>query len=93
MPTDVSHEVNLDISHSDGLRLTDADNTYAPDVLIVPSKLKEFSKVSRPIFRPLLVVFPCDTDGTFDSCNKPVIYQQSEICQASGFKWRDAREG
>ncbi|KAF8349223.1 DNA polymerase alpha/epsilon subunit B-domain-containing protein [Amanita rubescens] len=45
VPTDVSHEVNLDISHSDGLRMTNADNTYAPDVLIVPSKLKEFSKM------------------------------------------------
>ncbi|KAF8349200.1 hypothetical protein F5887DRAFT_944941 [Amanita rubescens] len=57
VPIDVSHEVdgkvNLDISHSDGLRMTDANNTYAPDVLIVPSKLKEFSKVN----------------GTFDLCN------------------------
>ncbi|KAK2459673.1 hypothetical protein APHAL10511_008318 [Amanita phalloides] len=46
VPTDVSHEVNLDVSHSDGLRLCDADhNQHAPDVLIVPSKLKEFSKM------------------------------------------------
>lgn len=50
-PTDVSHEVNLDISHSDGLRMMDVDNTYAPDVLIVPSRLKEFSKVSKSISR------------------------------------------
>lgn len=51
VPTDVSHEVNLDISHSDGLRMLDADNTYAPDVLIVPSKLREFSKVNISISR------------------------------------------
>jgi hypothetical protein len=58
VPTDVSHEVNLDISHSDGLRMLDADNTYAPDVLIVPSKLREFSKVSISISRLSSLNFP-----------------------------------
>ncbi|KAF8630838.1 hypothetical protein AX17_005197 [Amanita inopinata Kibby_2008] len=45
VPLDISHEVNLDVSHSESLRICDADgNQYAPDVLIMPSKLKEFSK-------------------------------------------------
>ncbi|PFH53387.1 hypothetical protein AMATHDRAFT_137918 [Amanita thiersii Skay4041] len=45
VPLDVSHEVNLDISHSEGLRMCDTDqNKYAPDILLVPSKLKEFCK-------------------------------------------------
>ncbi|KAF8636025.1 hypothetical protein AX15_000185 [Amanita polypyramis BW_CC] len=45
VPMEVSPEVNLDVSHSDSLRIYDAENQYAPDVLIVPSKLKEFSKM------------------------------------------------
>jgi len=45
VPQDLSQEVNLDISHSDGLRMVDDDELdYAPDVLILPSKLKQFSK-------------------------------------------------
>ncbi|KIL67937.1 hypothetical protein M378DRAFT_9186 [Amanita muscaria Koide BX008] len=44
VPIDVSLEVNLDISHSDGLRLCNVEDQYAPDVLILPSKLKEFAK-------------------------------------------------
>ena len=43
MPFDVSHDVNLSVTHWDGLKLSDND---APDVLIVPSRLKQFSKVS-----------------------------------------------
>jgi DNA polymerase alpha subunit B len=45
-PLDLSHEVNLDISHFDGVRMVDeGDLDYAPDVLILPSRLKQFSKV------------------------------------------------
>lgn len=48
MPQDVSQEVNLDISHSEGLRMVDDDELdYAPDVMILPSKLKQFSKVGN----------------------------------------------
>jgi DNA polymerase alpha subunit B len=46
VPQDLSQEVNLDLSHSDGLRMVDDDELdYAPDVMILPSKLKQFSKV------------------------------------------------
>lgn len=44
MPLDVSHEVNLSVTHLDGLRLADGTNN-APDVLILPSRLKQFTKV------------------------------------------------
>ncbi|OCH91876.1 DNA polymerase alpha subunit B [Obba rivulosa] len=45
-PLDLSHEVNLDVAHWDGLRLgAGAEVDTAPDVLITPSRLKHFSKV------------------------------------------------
>jgi DNA polymerase alpha subunit B len=44
-PQGLAHEVNMDVSHSDGLRLVDGDNPNPPDVLILPSKLKQFVKV------------------------------------------------
>lgn len=46
VPQDLSHDVNLDVSHLDEARMIDdADIDYAPDVLIVPSRLKKFDKV------------------------------------------------
>lgn len=48
-PPDLSSEVNLDMSHFDGARMVDeGDLDYAPDVLILPSRLKQFSKVCVP---------------------------------------------
>ncbi len=45
-PADVLSEVNLDMSHFDDVRMVDeGDLDYAPDVLILPSRLKQFSKV------------------------------------------------
>ncbi|KAF9013340.1 DNA polymerase alpha/epsilon subunit B-domain-containing protein [Cyathus striatus] len=45
-PQDLASEVNLDVSHLEGARLTDdAGVDYAPDVLILPSRLKHFAKV------------------------------------------------
>ncbi|KAI0349482.1 DNA polymerase alpha, subunit B [Trametes cingulata] len=58
VPHDLAHEVNLDVSHSELLYLSPSDDNYddsegredptrarcAPDVLIVPSRLKYFSK-------------------------------------------------
>lgn len=41
-PEALAHEVNLDVTHWDQMSLGDT----APDVLILPSKLKHFSKVS-----------------------------------------------
>ncbi|KAL5518536.1 POL12 [Sanghuangporus vaninii] len=45
VPTDLSGEVNLDVSHSDGLRLDQRAHQHAPDVLLLPSKLKQFTKM------------------------------------------------
>ncbi|CAA7261468.1 unnamed protein product [Cyclocybe aegerita] len=46
VPQDLSSEVNLDVTHFDGVRMVDdRDLDYAPDVLILPSRLKQFSKV------------------------------------------------
>lgn len=47
VPLDLSHEVNLDVTHSGGLKLggDEDDSDFAPDVLIVPSRLKHFTKV------------------------------------------------
>ncbi|KAF7768093.1 hypothetical protein Agabi119p4_7336 [Agaricus bisporus var. burnettii] len=44
-PPGLAHEVNMDVSHSDGLKLVDGDNLNPPDVLILPSKLKHFVKM------------------------------------------------
>ena len=60
VPLDLAHEVNLDVTHSEMLYLAPQDDNLeegshdpkdpskarcAPDVLIVPSRLKHFSKV------------------------------------------------
>ena len=45
VPLDAAHDVNLDISHSETLNLCEKEET-APDILILPSKLKQFVKVS-----------------------------------------------
>jgi len=35
------------MSHSDGLKMVDDELDYAPDVMILPSKLKQFFKVGN----------------------------------------------
>jgi DNA polymerase alpha subunit B len=47
VPQDLTQEVNLDMSHSDSLRMVDDELDYAPDVIILPSKLKQFFKVGN----------------------------------------------
>ncbi|PBK97673.1 DNA polymerase alpha, subunit B [Armillaria gallica] len=45
VPQELAHEVNLDVTHSQLLRLGESDDgNVAPDVLIIPSRLKHFSK-------------------------------------------------
>ena len=44
-PVELSSDVNLDISHSAGLRMDPGSEEYAPDVLFLPSKFKQFKKV------------------------------------------------
>lgn len=45
-PSELASEVNLDITHFEGVRMVDeGDLDYAPDVLILPSRLKHFTKV------------------------------------------------
>ncbi|KAK0187998.1 DNA polymerase alpha subunit B [Armillaria mellea] len=45
VPQELAHEVNLDVTHSQLLRLGELDDgNVAPDVLIIPSRLKHFSK-------------------------------------------------
>ncbi|KAG7443006.1 DNA polymerase alpha, subunit B [Guyanagaster necrorhizus] len=45
VPQELAHEVNLDVTHSQLLKLGESDNeNVAPDVLIIPSRLKHFSK-------------------------------------------------
>jgi hypothetical protein len=44
VPYDTAHDVNLDMSHSALLEIVDS----APDVLVLPSRLKHFSKVRTP---------------------------------------------
>ena len=48
VPQSISYEVNLDVSHSGLLKLGRYDgvnSTFAPDLLVLPSRLKQFSKV------------------------------------------------
>ena len=50
--------MNLDISHSDGLRLgadLDEAEEYSPDIVIVPSRLKQFFKVKTVSFNCMLL--------------------------------------
>ena len=44
-PHDLTAEVNLDVSHLDGLSLYPEGISTAPDVLITPCRLKDFAKV------------------------------------------------
>lgn len=41
---DVCHEINLDITHSSELEIWN-DELQGPELLILPSRLKSFSKV------------------------------------------------
>lgn len=45
VPLDESERVNLDLTHSSGLAMSTVDGAYAPDVLVVPTRLKQFVKV------------------------------------------------
>lgn len=57
VPLDLAHEVNLDVTHSELLNIGPSDDEEdettsdpskarcAPDVLVIPSRLKQFSKV------------------------------------------------
>ena len=50
-PSELSSEINLDMSHFDNIRIVDdEDLDYAPDVMILPSRLKQFSKVILDAF-------------------------------------------
>lgn len=42
---EVAHEVNLDVSHSSELRVAESPDDPGPDVIVLPSRLKHFSKV------------------------------------------------
>ncbi|KAK0244203.1 DNA polymerase alpha subunit B [Armillaria nabsnona] len=57
VPQELAHEVNLDVTHSQLLRLGESDDgNVAPDVLIIPSRLKHFSKVKLLAFlSPILL--------------------------------------
>ncbi|KAI0916967.1 hypothetical protein AcW1_007714 [Taiwanofungus camphoratus] len=72
-PLDLSHEVNLDVTHSDGLNLcgSDSDKDSVPDVLVLPSRLKHFSKVvdSTVAINPSFLI-----KGTYAivTCTSPV---------------------
>lgn len=45
-PLDVAHEVNLDVTHSEGIKLMESEDEPVPNVLVLPSRLKQFSKAS-----------------------------------------------
>lgn len=57
-PHDLSAEVNLDMTHIDGGRMVDdeSDLDYAPDVLILPSRFKQFSKVCSSHIEVMVVL-------------------------------------
>ncbi|KAH7910851.1 DNA polymerase alpha/epsilon subunit B-domain-containing protein [Hygrophoropsis aurantiaca] len=44
-PKGLEHEVNLDITHSEELKLVESEDDCAPDILVLPSRLKQFAKV------------------------------------------------
>jgi hypothetical protein len=59
-PADVAGEVNLDLAHHELLQLD-----VAPDVLILPSRLKYFAKV-----RPLFLAFPAFFRQPLTTCTR-----------------------
>lgn len=50
VPLDLCSEVNLDVTHSVGLRLDNEMEDVAPDVLFLPSRLRQFCKVRVQIY-------------------------------------------
>ncbi|KAF9464138.1 DNA polymerase alpha subunit B [Collybia nuda] len=75
VPLDVTHEVNLDLSHSlPGLRLgagsESSGDDYAPDVLVLPSRFKHFSKVGSIRVHATTAINPSFlTKGTYVMLN------------------------
>ena len=56
---DVAHEVNLDVSHLHAAKITTetvAGDFVAPDVLVVPSRYKQFVKVMSSVYAVKIVV-------------------------------------
>jgi DNA polymerase alpha subunit B len=57
VPLELASEVVLDVTHSEGLRFDGGKNEngdaleYAPDVIIIPSRLKQFVKVCLAVAR------------------------------------------
>lgn len=50
VPVDLSHDINLDVTHDGALRLCSGSTTaICPSVLILPSRLKQFCKVINGI--------------------------------------------
>ncbi|KAJ4482149.1 DNA polymerase alpha/epsilon subunit B-domain-containing protein [Lentinula aciculospora] len=47
VPLELSSEINLDVTHSAGLRLDEESEDVAPDVLILPSRLRQFCKTAN----------------------------------------------
>jgi hypothetical protein len=80
VPTDLSYEVNLDVSHMDGLALTYDSDEPAPDVIVLPSRYKQFCKVS-PSFEKLLVLQSVNviTDRRRYNSDKPIVCLQIDI--------------
>ncbi len=89
VPLDLAHEVNLDATHSDLLYLcpqTDEEHasagapdpgkaSCAPDVLIIPSRLKQFSKVgaysARQFLQSLIKIHACRSWTTLSQSTRP----------------------
>ena len=79
-PADVSSEVNLAMSHFDDVRMVDeGDLDYAPDVLILPSRLKQFSKVFHRLLPFVFLMLNTDADCTFNHCNQSFLPKQRNI--------------
>ena len=72
-------EVNLDVTHHPLLRM----DGPAPDILIIPSKLKHFSKVSMPLSQ---LDFRLMADCGFDSSGEP------STCVTGPFCWNFCKD-
>ncbi|KAI5120230.1 hypothetical protein M0805_000044 [Coniferiporia weirii] len=74
VPADLSFDLNLDVSHSAGLRLDPSTQEYAPDVLLLPSKFKQFTKMVDST----LAVNPSSlTRGTYAMISVPDVQRAS----------------
>jgi hypothetical protein len=93
VPCDLSHEINLDITHAEGLKLCEGEEEVAPDVLVTPSRLKHFSKVRPRVSSTIFTNYGQIPVGRQHRCHQPVVLDERDVLCVDLFGSRDKYEG